>query len=57
MCREFCETEVMPNVNDWDEAKQMPPTFFKKVYQAGLMPAIAGTPWPEEFTPKQVRAI
>jgi len=50
--REFCETQVNPYVHEWDEAKKMPMDFFRKAYQAGILPAIAGSPWPEEFVPK-----
>jgi len=51
--RRFCETEVMPNVHDWDEAKKMPRDLFPKAFAAGILPSVVGTPWPKEYVPQE----
>merc|ERR1711865_196782 len=48
--REFVETELMPNCNEWDEAKRIPAEVFEKAFQAGWLPCVVGAPWPREFT-------
>merc|ERR1711957_998403 len=48
--RKVVEEELMPNCNEWDEAKKMDPEIFSKAFKAGWLPCVVGAPWPREFT-------
>ncbi|RHZ54188.1 hypothetical protein Glove_429g42 [Diversispora epigaea] len=48
--RKFVETEVMPYVFEWDEAKKIPKELFIKAAQIGILPAVCGAPWPTKYT-------
>ncbi|KAF9898280.1 hypothetical protein BX616_004253 [Lobosporangium transversale] len=41
--RAFVEAEIMPFVHEWDEAKQVPNSLFKKCAAMGILAVIAGT--------------
>lgn len=41
--RAFVEKEIMPYCHEWDEAKAMPKTLFKKCAQANWLAAVIGT--------------
>ncbi|KAF9585682.1 hypothetical protein BGW38_001235 [Lunasporangiospora selenospora] len=41
--RTFVDTEIMPFVHEWDEAKQVPMFLFSKCADMGILAAIAGT--------------
>lgn len=43
--REFIEREIMPHVNDWEEAGEFPRELYKKAGEVGLL----GLGYPEEF--------
>ena len=47
--REFVEQEIMPFVGDWDTAKEIPKPLYRKMADAGLLPAVCGPPWPAEY--------
>jgi len=47
--REFVETEVMPNVHEWDEAGQIPQEVYQKIGKQGILPMVVGRPWPKEL--------
>jgi alkylation response protein AidB-like acyl-CoA dehydrogenase len=47
--RDFVEDAIVGNVKEWDENKSIPKEIYQKMYQAGLMPAVVGSPWPAEF--------
>ena len=47
--REFVEREISPNVLEWDIQKEVPKELYLKLGAAGLLPAVCGAPWPEEF--------
>lgn len=49
MVRQFVNSEVIPNVHRWDEAKEMPLDFLRKTAKLGLLPMIVGPPWPYEY--------
>jgi alkylation response protein AidB-like acyl-CoA dehydrogenase len=40
--REFVEKEIMPYVDQWEEAKQIPMSIYKKCAQLGLLAAVCG---------------
>ncbi|KAG0005759.1 hypothetical protein BGZ80_005888 [Entomortierella chlamydospora] len=41
--RAFVDKEIMPFVHEWDEAKQVPMSLFRKCADMGILAAIAGT--------------
>ncbi len=47
--RKFVDTELMPNVHNWDEAKQLPKGIHKKCAEAGWLAGVIGPPWPTEY--------
>jgi hypothetical protein len=47
--RSFVDTEIMPYAHQWDEARAIPITIFKKAYTAGWLPGIIGKSWPTKF--------
>jgi len=47
--REFVETEIAPNVHEWDEAKRLPRELFKKCASIGWLGGCVGAPWPTKY--------
>ena len=47
--RAFVEAEIIGNEREWDESKQVPKDLYTKMFRAGILPAVCGAPWPEEF--------
>jgi len=47
--RAFVEEHIEGNVRQWDEQKSVPKEIYTKMYQAGLLPAVVGAPWPADF--------
>jgi len=47
--REFVEKEIIPYCFEWDEAKKVPMTLYKKCFEAGWLPGVVGSPWPTEY--------
>eukprot|EP00457_Paulinella_chromatophora_P003753 gb/GEZN01003761.1/.p1 GENE.gb/GEZN01003761.1/~~gb/GEZN01003761.1/.p1 ORF type:complete len:546 (+),score=78.53 gb/GEZN01003761.1/:46-1683(+) len=48
--RHFVDTEVIPNVHKWDEAKALPPDFLQKCAKMGLGPLMmGGKHFPKEY--------
>ncbi|GAA5878916.1 hypothetical protein JCM16303_007228 [Sporobolomyces ruberrimus] len=48
--REFTDTYLTPNAYAWDQAKEIPPSEYKRIADHGILCAIAagGTGWPDE---------
>ncbi|KAF9296345.1 hypothetical protein BGZ74_010381, partial [Mortierella antarctica] len=42
LMRHFVDTDVIPFVHEWDEAKQVPMFLFKKCAEMGILAAVAG---------------
>ncbi|KAJ3347482.1 hypothetical protein HDU83_002081 [Entophlyctis luteolus] len=49
--RNFVEKEVMPYCFEWDEAKSVPKSLFKKAAKAGILSCLVGSHFPSEFSP------
>ncbi|KAF4657162.1 hypothetical protein FOZ61_006437 [Perkinsus olseni] len=41
-CRKFVESEIIPYVKEWEEAKKVPLDVYEKLYKAGLTPCVVG---------------
>ena len=51
MVRELVETDVIPNVHDWDEKGEIPSEFRKKAYATGMAVLACGHPFPVKHGP------
>jgi len=47
--RQFVDKEVTPHCHDWDENKRVPIEMWNRMYTAGILPAVIGSPWPVEY--------
>ena len=46
--RQFVDTEITPFCHEWDEAKQLPKSLFKRAAEIGWLGGCVGAPWPKE---------
>lgn len=51
MVRQLVETDLIPNVHDWDEAGEIPPEFRIRAYSTGMAVLACGHPFPTEYGP------
>jgi alkylation response protein AidB-like acyl-CoA dehydrogenase/predicted heme/steroid binding protein len=47
--RAFVEKEIMPYVDEWDDARAIPKDLAHKCFKAGWLPLAAATSWPTEW--------
>ena len=47
--REFVDTELISNIHEWDEAKQLPREIMVKGFKAGILQILVGPPWPTQY--------
>lgn len=47
--RKFVDTEIVPNVHRWDEAKKLPKDFLIKCAKEGVLPMVVGPPWQGKY--------
>ncbi|KAI9713699.1 MAG: hypothetical protein M1828_001388 [Chrysothrix sp. TS-e1954] len=55
--RQWMEAEVMPNINEWEEAKRIPEHIYQTIGQKGWLAGLMGTNYPKHLvqnTPKTV---
>jgi len=52
--RKFVETEIMPSLDSWKNAKEPPKDIYMKMGRAGLLAAMCGPPWPTPYLPSDV---
>jgi len=45
----FVDKEIMPYVDEWDDARQLPKGIHEKCFKAGWLPLAASNTWPTEF--------
>jgi hypothetical protein len=50
ICREFVDNEIIPNVEEWEEAGEVPRSAFKRASEVGMLPAMCG--WPTDVSLK-----
>ncbi|KAH8702991.1 acyl-CoA dehydrogenase/oxidase [Phaeosphaeriaceae sp. PMI808] len=55
--REWVEEKLMPNVNEWDEAKSVPDEIFRELGERGYLAGLLGIHYPEEYTDKRVKSV
>jgi alkylation response protein AidB-like acyl-CoA dehydrogenase/predicted heme/steroid binding protein len=49
--RAFVDEHVMPNVDNWDRVKRIPPAMYEKCAAAGWYAGVIGPPWRSKYTP------
>eukprot|EP01080_Neovahlkampfia_damariscottae_P005334 gene5334-9143_t len=47
--RKFVEKEILPNCDEWEERKQVPPIMRKKAYEYGFLAGVIGGGWPTDI--------
>ncbi|PHH79924.1 hypothetical protein CDD80_3376 [Ophiocordyceps camponoti-rufipedis] len=47
--REWIETDVMPNVTEWDEAKKVPDEIYKEMGRRGYLAGLLGVKYPTKY--------
>jgi len=53
--REFCEREMFPFQQEWDENKNVPRELLKKAGDEGILAGVSGAyPWPEKYAGSKV---
>jgi len=55
--REWMESEIMPNVNDWEDAKEVPPAIYKAVGQKGWLAGLLGVKYPRHLVSNVVKSV
>lgn len=56
--REWMEEEIIPNVTEWDEAKQVPESIYKAMGERGYLAGLLGQhKYPTHLTDKRVKAV
>ncbi|PNY24870.1 Acyl-CoA dehydrogenase [Tolypocladium capitatum] len=48
--REWVETEIEPNVTEWDEAKRVPEEIYKEMGRRGYLAGLLGVKFPTEYS-------
>jgi len=52
--RAFVDEHIAPYAHEWDEAKEMPKTLFRKCADAGWLAGVVGAPWPTKYAGSQI---
>ena len=55
--RQWVETELEPNVTEWDEAKKVPDDIYRQMGQRGYLAGLMGVKYPTHLTPHRVKSV
>ncbi|KJZ77293.1 hypothetical protein HIM_03614 [Hirsutella minnesotensis 3608] len=55
--REWVESEIEPNVTEWDEAKHVPEEIYKEMGRRGYLAGLLGVKYPTEYAPATVKSV
>jgi alkylation response protein AidB-like acyl-CoA dehydrogenase len=56
--REWMEEEIIPNITEWDEAKQVPDSVYKAMGEKGYLAGLLGVHnYPTHLTDKRVKSV
>lgn len=55
--RQWVESEIEPNVTEWDEAKKVPDTIYKQMGERGYLAGLMGVHFPTHLTPYRVKSV
>jgi alkylation response protein AidB-like acyl-CoA dehydrogenase len=55
--RAWVEEKLMPNVTEWDEAKNVPDEIFRDLGDRGYLAGLLGIHYPTQYTDKRVKCV
>lgn len=55
--REWVESEIEPNVTEWDEGKEVPHHIYKQLGERGYLAGLLGIRYPVDQTPYRVKSV
>jgi alkylation response protein AidB-like acyl-CoA dehydrogenase len=55
--REWVEEEIMPNVTEWDEAKMVPQSIYKKMGERGYLAGLLGVKYPKHLVNNPIKCV
>ncbi|KAI9762787.1 MAG: hypothetical protein M4579_000139 [Chaenotheca gracillima] len=55
--RAWVESDIEPNVFEWDEKKRVPETIYKQMGERGYLAGLLGVHYPTHLTPKKVKSV
>ncbi|KAF4981899.1 hypothetical protein FZEAL_2368 [Fusarium zealandicum] len=55
--REWIDSEVEPNVTEWDEAKEVPEEIYKEMGRRGYLAGLLGVKYPTHYVPNGIKSV
>jgi alkylation response protein AidB-like acyl-CoA dehydrogenase len=55
--REWIETEIEPNVTEWDEKKEVPASIYKQMGERGYLAGLLGTSYQKDYTKNTIKSV
>lgn len=55
--REWIETEIEPNVTEWDEKKEVPASIYKQMGERGYLAGLLGTHYQKDYTKNAIKSV
>lgn len=55
--REWVESELEPNVTEWDEKKEVPPAIYKEMGRRGYLAGLLGTSYQKDYVDNTVQSV
>ncbi|KXX76356.1 Acyl-CoA dehydrogenase [Madurella mycetomatis] len=55
--REWIETEIEPNVTEWDEKKQVPHEVYKEMGRRGYLAGLLGTHYQKDYVQNPIKSV
>jgi alkylation response protein AidB-like acyl-CoA dehydrogenase len=55
--REWVESEIMPNVTEWDEAKKIPDEIYRQMGTRGYLSGLMGGHYPKSLAKYTVKSV
>lgn len=55
--REWVETEIEPNVTEWDEKKEVPASIYKEMGRRGYLAGLLGTTYQKDYTENVIKSV
>lgn len=55
--RQWVDTELEPNVTEWDEAKKVPDSIYKAMGERGYLAGLMGMHYPTHLTDRRVKSV
>ncbi|ORY19811.1 putative acyl-CoA dehydrogenase [Clohesyomyces aquaticus] len=55
--RQWVESEIMPNVTEWEEQRKVPETIYKQMGERGYLAGLMGVHYPTHLTKAKVQSV